>query len=147
MRTKTISRFDAGLICYLRIQQAREGTVLPLSEFGDQLLRDNNIAKPIRRQTLWRILTGRYYPELKFEGEPIDFSKMPENVRGDGVDTKTRHALSDLKSGWHQLHADLHESRSSLLAEINALKALVEAQAARITALEAKAINPETLPQ
>ena len=127
MRTKTISRFDAGLICYLRIQQAREGTVLPLSEFGDQLLRDNNIAKPIRRQTLWRILTGRYYPELSFEGQPIDFTAMPDNVRGVSRELETDNSIKDLRGGWHQMNAELRELR----AELGELKS-------RLSALESK---------
>jgi hypothetical protein len=62
MRTKSVSYFDAGLICTQRIDQAKEGVVLPLTEFADKLLHDGYIPKPVRRQTLWRILTGRYYP-------------------------------------------------------------------------------------
>ena len=127
MRTKSVSRFDAGLICSLRIEQARNGIVLPLSEFADQMLRDNNLAKPIRRQTLWRILTGRYYPELNFEGEPIDFSQMPNACRGVSEESQLEHDIRDLKSGWHQLRHELRDARADIYNELEALKARIAA--------------------
>ena len=114
MRTKSITYFDAGLICTMRIDQSREGVVLPLPEFADKLLRDGYITKPVRRVTLWRILTGRYYPGLKFEGVPIDFSLMPDNVRGVSHEDQLRHGLHDVKGGFHELRHETRETVSEL---------------------------------
>lgn len=143
MRTKSISYFDAGLICSMRIDQSREGVVLPLPEFADKLLRDGYITKPVRRVTLWRILTGRYYPGLKFEGVPIDFSLMPDNVRGVSREDQLRHGLHDVKGGFHELRQEARDTASELrerLAQLNARiderDTLIAVQDARIAALE-----------
>ena len=142
MRTKSISYFDAGLICTQRIDQSREGIVLPLSEFADKLLRDGYIAKPVRRVTLWRILKGLYYPGLSFEGVPIDFSMMPDNVRGVPHEDQFRHGLQDVKSGFHELRYESRETTSELRESLAELKARLDVQDARIAALELAAINP-----
>lgn len=136
MRTKSIPYFDAGLICTMRIDQSREGVVLPLPEFADKLLRDGYITKPVRRVTLWRILTGRYYPGLKFEGVPIDFSLMPDNVRGVSHEDQLRHGLHDVKGGFHELRHETRETVSELREHLARLKAHVDEQDARLTALE-----------
>ena len=130
MRTKSISRFDAGVIVTQRIEQAQRGTVLSLSEFADWLLRENYIAKPIQTKTLWRILTKRYYPDLEtFEGEKIDYSKIPENVRGVSKESLVEHNIRDLRGGWHDLRHETNERISALLERI-------QAQDARIAAIE-----------
>ena len=136
MRTKSINYFDAGLICTMRIDQSREGVVLPLPEFADKLLRDGYITKPVRRVTLWRILTGRYYPGLKFEGIPIDFSLMPDNVRGVSHEDQLRHGLHDVKGGFLELRHETRETVSELREHLARLKAHVDEQDARLTALE-----------
>lgn len=144
MRTKSISYFDAGLICTQRIDQAKEGVVLPLTDFADKLLRDGYIAKPVRRVTLWRILTGRYYPGLKFEGVPIDFSLMPDSVRGVSHEDQLRHGLQDVKGGFLGLRHETRETVSDLHDRIAQLTARINAQDARIAILEARPNDPTT---
>jgi hypothetical protein len=148
MRTKSISRFEAGVIITQRTEQAQRGTVLSLSEFADWLLRENYIATPIRRQTLWRILTKRYYPDLEtFEGEPIDYSKIPENIRGVPKESLVEHNIRDLRGGFHELRHEVHETASELrerLAQLNARiderDPLISAQNTRIVALGARIV-------
>jgi len=127
MKTKAFSRFDAGLICYRRLQQAREGLVLPLDEFADHLLKEAFIPKPIARHTLWRILTGRYYKPLSFEGEVIDFSLMPSNLNGSNIDGKNSHELADLKAFYHEIRHELTDHVRRLWARIEELEARLEA--------------------
>lgn len=136
MRTKSVSYFDAGLICTMRIDQSKEGVVLPLTEFADKLLRDGYIPKPVRRQTLWRILTGRYYPGLKFEGVPIDFSLMPDNVRGVSREDQLRHGLHDVKGGFHELRQEARDAASDLRERLAQLTARIAGLEARLADLE-----------
>lgn len=137
MRTKSISRFDAGIIITLRIDQAQRGTVLSLSEYADWLLRENYISKPIRRQTLWRILTKRYYPDLEeIEGEKIDYSKIPENVRGVSKESLVEHSIRDLRGGWHDLRHETHETVSELRERLAQLTARIAALEGRLADLE-----------
>jgi hypothetical protein len=124
MKTKAFSRFDAGLICYRRLQQAREGLVLPLDEFADHLIKESFIPKPIARQTLWRILAGRYYNPLSFEGENIDFSLMPANVKGSSPEDKQSHELADLRASYHEIRHELTDHVRRLWARIEELEAL-----------------------
>lgn len=143
MRTKSVSYFDAGLICTMRIDQSREGIVLPLPEFADKLLRDGYIAKPVRRQTLWRILTGRYYPALKFEGVPVDFSLMPDNVRGVSHEDQLRHGLHDVKGGFHELRQETRDTASEIRERLAQLTARIDECDTHIAGLEARLADLE----
>lgn len=81
MRNKSIARREAAAICRERLLEAQSGQPLSdLSAFQRSLVDSGVLQRPISGVTLWKILAGRYYPELEdpFTGEPINFSKLAQ---------------------------------------------------------------------
>lgn len=77
MKTKFLTRDQAAQICLWRIQQAEDGELPGLDEFARQLKYEGVVNRLLSRDVLWKVLSGRYYPSLDWNGEPINFSRIP----------------------------------------------------------------------
>lgn len=77
MKTKFLSRDQAAQICLWRLQQAEDGEIPGLDAFARQLKHEGVVNRILSRDILWKVLSGRYYPVLEWNGAPINFSSIP----------------------------------------------------------------------
>lgn len=127
MKTKFLSRDQAAQICLWRIQQAEDGEVPGLDQFARQLKYEGVVSRILSRDLLWKVLSGRYYPVLEWNGTPIDFSRIP---LGKGVVSFAEKRDTELRA--------LQQSVRGLTAEVYSLRRKNELFEARLASFESR---------